>query len=59
WSMIDVFVVALMTSLVAFGSIASIEPGAGATCFAAVVVLTMLAVRSFEARCLWDAMEET
>ena len=58
WSMIDVFVVSLMTSLVAFGSIASIEPGAGATCFAAVVVLTMIAVRSFEARCLWDAVEE-
>ncbi|MFP8876377.1 MAG: paraquat-inducible protein A [Myxococcota bacterium] len=59
WSMIDVFVVSLMMSLVAFGSIASIEPGAGATCFAAVVVLTILAVRSFEPRDLWDAMEET
>lgn len=59
WSMIDVFVVSLMTALVAFGSIATIEPGAGASCFAAVVVLTMLAARSFEARRIWDTMEET
>jgi len=58
WSMIDVFVVSLMTSLVTFGSIATIEPGAGATCFGAVVVLTMLAARSFEPRHIWDTLEE-
>lgn len=58
WSMIDVFVVSLMTVLVAFGSIAHIEPGAGATCFGAVVVLTMLAARSFDVRSIWDGMEE-
>ena len=58
WSMIDVFVVSLMTVLVAFGSIAHIEPGAGASCFGAVVVLTMLAARSFEVRSIWDGMKE-
>jgi len=59
WSMIDVFVVSLMTALVAFGSIARIEPGVGASCFAAVVVLTMLSARSFEVRRIWDGVEET
>lgn len=58
WSMLDVFVVALMVGLVRFHSLASIEAGPGAAAFGAVVVLTMLAARSFDPRLIWDNAEE-
>ncbi|MAI79648.1 MAG: paraquat-inducible membrane protein A [Deltaproteobacteria bacterium] len=58
WSMIDVFVVSLMIGLISFGQIATIEPGVGATCFGAVVVLTLLAASSFDARFIWDGLEK-
>jgi len=54
WSMVDVFVVALMAALVQVGALATIEPGGGALAFAAVVILTMLAAMSFDARLIWD-----
>ena len=58
WSMIDVFVIAVLVALVQLQALASIEPGAGATFFAAVVVLTMMAAASFDPRLIWDVMEE-
>ncbi len=58
WSMIDIFMIAILISLVKLEEIATIEPGAGATSFAAVVVLTMFAAMSFDQRLIWDAMEE-
>ena len=57
WSMLDVFVVALMVGLVHFGSVAVIEAGPGAASFGAVVVLTMLAAHSFDPRLIWDDMK--
>ncbi|WP_455286599.1 paraquat-inducible protein A [Cupriavidus necator] len=57
WSMLDIFVVALLASLVRAGALATITPGAGALAFASVVVLTMLASLSFDPRLLWDALE--
>jgi paraquat-inducible protein A len=57
WSMLDIFVVALLASLVRAGSLATITPGAGALAFASVVVLTMLASLSFDPRLLWDAFD--
>lgn len=54
WSMLDVFVVALMVGLVRFGQFAVIEAGPGAAAFGAVVVLTILAARSFDPRLMWD-----
>jgi paraquat-inducible protein A len=57
WSMLDVFVVALMVGLVRFRSLAVIEAGPGAAAFGAVVVLTMLASRSFDPRLIWDHVE--
>jgi hypothetical protein len=41
--MLDIFVVALLASLVRAGALATIIPGAGALAFASVVVMTMLA----------------
>ncbi|WP_019448651.1 paraquat-inducible protein A [Cupriavidus sp. BIS7] len=57
WSMLDIFVVALLASLVRAGALATIIPGAGALAFASVVVMTMLASLSFDPRLLWDSLE--
>jgi len=54
WSMLDVFVVALIVALVQIRSLASISAGAGTTAFGAVVVLTLLASRCFDSRLIWD-----
>lgn len=58
WSMVDVFVIALLVALVQFGNTASISPNLGALSFATVVILTMFAAHSFDPRLIWDAMEE-
>lgn len=55
WSMIDVFMISILTALVRLGSIASVHPGPGAVAFCAVVILTMLAAESFDPRLMWDA----
>ncbi|MDR3385749.1 MAG: paraquat-inducible protein A [Rudaea sp.] len=57
WSMLDVFVVALLVALVDFGNLAEVLPGPGIVAFGAVVVLTMLASASFDPRLIWDAQE--
>lgn len=57
WSMLDIFVIAILVALVNFGSLASIEPGMGAVAFASVVVLTMLAALTFDPRLIWDNTE--
>ncbi|WP_445117055.1 paraquat-inducible protein A [Acinetobacter sp. WZC-1] len=54
WSMIDVFVVALLTALIQIESLATIVAGPGAVAFGAVVVLTMFASLSFDPRIIWD-----
>jgi len=54
WSMIDVFVITLLVALVQFGIIMSIRPEPAALAFAAVVILTMIAVETFDPRLLWD-----
>jgi paraquat-inducible protein A len=55
WSMVDVFVVALLVALVDLGALATIEAGAGIGAFALTVILTMLASASFDPRLIWDA----
>lgn len=57
WSMLDIFVVALLAALVQAGALATVIPGAGAAAFGMVVVLTMLASLSFDPRLLWDALD--
>ncbi|NDV01663.1 paraquat-inducible protein A [Pseudoroseicyclus tamaricis] len=54
WSMIDVFVVAILTALVQLNALASIHPGPAAAAFAASVVFTMLSAQSFDSRMIWD-----
>lgn len=55
WSMLDVFVVALLVSLVDFKTYATVEAGPAIIAFGAVVVVTMLAAKSFDPRLIWDA----
>jgi len=55
WSMVDVFVDTFTASLVQLQPLMSVEPGPGLFFFAAVVVLTMLAVESFDPRLIWDS----
>lgn len=54
WSMVDVFVVAILVALVQLGNIISITPGTAAVSFGLMVILTMLAALSFEPRVIWD-----
>jgi paraquat-inducible protein A len=55
WSMLDVFVVAILTALVRFSLLSSVEPLPGVIFFGLTVVLTMFAALSFDPRMTWDA----
>lgn len=59
WSMIDVFVIAVLSGLVRIGRLMSISPGIGVLLFASVVILTMIAAKTFDPRLLWDRASQT
>lgn len=59
WSMVDVFVDTFTAALIQLQPLMSVEPGPGLFFFAAMVVLTMLAVESLDPRLIWDAASET
>ena len=54
WSMLDIFVVAILVALVHLQALATIQAGLGALAFGAVVVLTMFASMTFDPRLIWD-----
>lgn len=54
WSMLDIFMISILVSLVDMGGVAQVIAGPAATAFAAVVVLTMFAAKNFDPRLLWD-----
>lgn len=55
WSMIDVFVVALLAALVNLGGIVAILAGPGSVCFALSVIFTMVSANSIDTKRIWDA----
>lgn len=57
WSMVDIYVVTILVALVNLGALADIDAGPAAGYFAAVVVITMLAAKSFDPRLIWDNIE--
>lgn len=57
WSMIDVFVVAILSALVQFNLVATIAPGIAAASFALSVVFTMLSAQAFDPRLIWQATD--
>lgn len=59
WSMIDVFVVAILSALVQLGFAASIHPGPAAASFALSVAFTMLSAQSFDPRLIWRGPSDT
>jgi len=58
WSMLDIYVVAVIVALVQLNALATILPGAGAIAFGSVVILTMFAAMSFDPRLIWDPSEK-
>lgn len=58
WSMLDIYVVALLAALVQLGSMATVKAGPGALAFGAVVVLTMFASMQFDPRLIWDPLQK-
>jgi|TARA_R110002072_G_scaffold160669_3_gene311983 paraquat-inducible protein A len=58
WSMVDVFVVSILVALIHLSGVLVIRPGVAAICFAGVVIITMVAAESFDARLIWDNMSD-
>ncbi len=57
WSMVDVFVVAILVALVHLGGLIVIQPGIAAYSFAGVVLVTMVAAENFDPRLMWDQLD--
>ncbi len=58
WSMIDIFVVAIMSSLVQLSTLAAVNPGRASLFFALSVIFTMLSAQAFDSRMIWDVQAE-
>lgn len=58
WSMLDVFVIAILGALVELGFLANVKAGPAGTFFCAAVVVTMFAAMSFDTRLIWDKEDE-
>ncbi|HVN30002.1 MAG TPA: paraquat-inducible protein A [Candidatus Binataceae bacterium] len=57
WSNVDPFTIAVFVPLMHFGSMVDTHAELGATAFILVVVLTLLASRSFDPRLMWDVAQ--
>jgi paraquat-inducible protein A len=58
WSMVDIFLIGLLSALVSLDALSTIRPGIGAVYFAGVVVVTMFAAHKFDPRLIWDIVRE-
>lgn len=58
WSMLDIFLLAVMVAIIKFNPWTFVEPGIGSFMFAGVVIFTMLASASFDPRLLWENQRE-
>jgi paraquat-inducible protein A len=54
WSMIDIYVVAILASVVQLDEFFNIKGGLAATSFALMVIVTMIAAHIFDTRIIWD-----
>lgn len=54
WSMIDVFVVIIMSTVVQMSGLLTISPGIAIVFFCFVVLITMIAAEEYDERLLWD-----
>ena len=58
WSMLDIYVVAILAALVHMGSLATVKAGPAALAFGGVVVLTMFSAMQFDPRLIWDPLSK-
>ena len=58
WSMLDLFVLALMMSLVTRGQIISFSVGPAAFYFGVAVILTVISTSQFDSRLLWNIYDK-
>ncbi|WP_028115425.1 paraquat-inducible protein A [Ferrimonas senticii] len=54
WSMLDLFVIAIMVSVINIGQLLFALPAPAATYFALVILFTQLAAQQLDTRLLWD-----
>jgi paraquat-inducible protein A len=54
WSMLDVYVISLLVAVLHFGLLAHAQAEIGSIAFASVVIVTLLAARSFDPRLIWQ-----
>lgn len=54
WSMIDIFVVSVVSTLIKNGEMMTVYPDIGAIYFASVVIITMVAAHKYDPRLIWD-----
>ena len=54
---VPIFVISILVALIKLEKVATVEPSLGALCFAAVVILTIFAAKSFDPRLMWDHLE--
>lgn len=59
WSMLDIFLLAVMVAIVKLGKLTSVHPEPGSMLFLMVVLFTMLASAYFDPRILWEKQNET
>lgn len=58
WSMVDIFVVAVLVALIQMGNFMSILPGEAAIAFAGLVITTMIAAITFDSRLIWEPLNQ-
>lgn len=58
WSMLDIFLLAILVAMVKLGNWTSVQPEMGAAMFALVVIFTMMASAYFDPRILWERKNE-
>ncbi len=58
WSLLDIFVVAIMIAMVQFQNLATVKAGGAAFAFALSVILTMMATEAFDPRLMFDSRRD-
>ncbi len=58
WNMLEVFLLAILISIMEMGRLATVVPGPAVFSFSALVFMTILASLSFDPRIIWEREEE-
>ena len=58
WSMLDIFLLAVLVAMVKLGHWTTVEPEIGAGLFALVVIFTLIASANFDPKLIWEDIDE-